>query len=84
MVVGWRGSLGSTFGLSDPGVKRTERREPTKSPTRPPARRDEGIGLTQLLDPTRWQSHGQMISWSDAAHESIGLTVEYLLRTSAE
>lgn len=32
---------------------------------------------SQLLDPTRWQSHGQMISWSDAAHESIGLAVEY-------
>jgi hypothetical protein len=32
----------------------------------------------QLLDPHRWQSHGQMISWSDAVHESIGLAVEHL------
>lgn len=43
--------------------------------------RDQGnwsAAASQLLDPTRWQSHGQMISWSDAAHESIGLTVEYL------
>ena len=32
----------------------------------------------QLLDPTRWQSHGQMISWSDASDASIGLTVDYL------
>jgi hypothetical protein len=43
--------------------------------------RDHGnwsAAASQLLDPTRWQSHGQMISWSDAVHESIGLTVEYL------
>lgn len=45
--------------------------------------RNEGNWLaaaSQLLDPKRWQSHGQMISWSDAAHESIGLVVEYLER----
>lgn len=43
--------------------------------------RDQGnwsAAASQLLDPTRWQSHGQMISWSDAADPSIGLTVEYL------
>src|SRR5205814_2720520 len=43
--------------------------------------RNEGnwsAAARQLLDPTRWQSHGQMISWSDAADPSIGLTVEYL------
>lgn len=33
---------------------------------------------SQLLDPKRWHSHSQMISWSDAVHESIGLAVEYL------
>jgi ATP-dependent protease ClpP protease subunit len=31
-----------------------------------------------LLDPTRWQSHGQVISWRDAADPEIGLTVEYI------
>lgn len=43
--------------------------------------RNEGnwsAAASQLLDPKRWQSHGQMISWSDAAHESIGLVVEYM------
>lgn len=37
-----------------------------------------------LLDTNRWQSHGQMISWKDAKHESIGLNVDYLLPKSDE
>lgn len=31
-----------------------------------------------LLDPLRWQSHGQMIGWQDAQDPSIGLAVEHL------
>ena len=37
-----------------------------------------------LLDTTRWLTHGQMISWEDAADDEIGLTVEYLEPTSEE
>ena len=33
---------------------------------------------SELLDTRRWQSHGQMISWEDAADPRIGLTVEHL------
>jgi len=32
----------------------------------------------ELIDTKRWQSHGQMISWSDAQDPRIGLNVEYL------
>jgi hypothetical protein len=37
-----------------------------------------------LLDTKRWLTHGQMISWEDAADDEIGLTVEYLEPTSEE
>jgi hypothetical protein len=37
-----------------------------------------------LLDTKRWLTHGQMISWEDAADDEIGLTVEYLEPTSDE
>jgi hypothetical protein len=37
-----------------------------------------------LLDTTRWLTHGQMISWEDAADDEIGLTVEYLEPTAEE
>jgi hypothetical protein len=37
-----------------------------------------------LLDTKRWLSHGQMISWEDAADPEIGLSVEYLEPTSEE
>ncbi|HYN82786.1 MAG TPA: hypothetical protein VES88_14960 [Gemmatimonadaceae bacterium] len=33
---------------------------------------------SSLLDTTRWQSHGQMISWQDAQDPDVGLKVEYL------
>ena len=33
---------------------------------------------SELLETTRWLSHGQMISWEDAQHPQIGLAVEYL------
>ena len=33
--------------------------------------------VSELLDTTRWQSHGQMISWEDAGDPQLGLTVEY-------
>ena len=32
----------------------------------------------ELLDTTRWLSHGQMISWDDARDPKIGLVVDYL------
>ena len=32
----------------------------------------------ELLETTRWLSHGQMISWEDARDPAIGLVVEYL------
>jgi len=32
----------------------------------------------ELIDTKRWQSHAQMISWSDAQDPRIGLNVEYL------
>jgi hypothetical protein len=35
-----------------------------------------------LMDPVRWQSHGQMIGWQDA--QQIGLEVEYLDPRSPE
>lgn len=31
----------------------------------------------ELIDTTRWQSHGQMITWEDAQDPKIGLSVEY-------
>ena len=43
--------------------------------------RDDGnwsMTASELLDTTRWLSHGQMISWKDARDPVIGLTVEYL------
>ena len=47
-----------------------------------------GGNITQtaggLLDTKRWLSHSQMISWEDAQHPDIGLTVEYLKPQSAE
>ena len=39
---------------------------------------------SKLLDPTRWQSHGQVIGWRDAADAEIGLTVEHLEPDSRE
>ena len=33
---------------------------------------------SELLETTRWLSHGQMISWEDAQDPQIGLVVEYL------
>jgi hypothetical protein len=38
----------------------------------------------ELIDTTRWQSHGQMISWEDAQDPKIGLSVEYLQPQSQE
>lgn len=35
-----------------------------------------------LLDTGRWQSHGQMISWSDALDAEVGLPVEHLEASS--
>ena len=32
---------------------------------------------SELLDTSRWQSHGQMISWEDARDPQLGLTVQY-------
>jgi hypothetical protein len=37
-----------------------------------------------LLDTDRWPSHGQPISWRDATHEDLGLSVDYLKPTSRE
>ena len=34
--------------------------------------------VSELLDTTRWLSHGQMISWEDARDPQLGLVVEYL------
>ena len=34
--------------------------------------------VSELLDTTRWLSHGQMISWEDAQDPLIGLAVEHL------
>lgn len=39
---------------------------------------------SELLDTTKWLSHGQMISWEDVADPKIGLTVEYLDPQSQE
>ena len=42
--------------------------------------RDAGnwsLTASELLDTTRWLSHGQMISWEDARDPQLGLTVEY-------
>ena len=39
---------------------------------------------SELLDTTRWLSHGQMISWKDAQDPQIGLVVEYCEYHSAE
>jgi len=39
---------------------------------------------SELLDTKRWQSHAQMISWEDAQHPKIGLSVEYLSPKSDE
>ena len=33
---------------------------------------------SELLETTRWLSHGQMISWEDAQDPQIGLVVEHL------
>ena len=43
--------------------------------------REEGIWsktVSELLDTTRWKSHGQMISWEDAKDPQIGLNVKHL------
>ena len=40
--------------------------------------------VSELLDTTRWLSHGQMISWEDARDPQIGLVVEYREYHSAE
>ena len=40
--------------------------------------------VSELLDTTRWLSHGQMISWEDARDPRIGLVVEYLAYHSEE
>ena len=34
--------------------------------------------VSELLETTRWLSHGQMISWEDARDPQIGLVVEHL------
>lgn len=34
--------------------------------------------VSELLDTTRWKSHGQMISWEDARDPQIGLNVTHL------
>lgn len=34
--------------------------------------------VNELLDTTRWKSHGQMISWEDARDPQLGLRVQYL------
>ena len=34
--------------------------------------------VSELLDTKRWLTHSQMISWEDAQHPNIALTVEYL------
>lgn len=36
------------------------------------------LAAAELLDTKRWLSHGQMISWEDAAGPPIGLNVEYV------
>ena len=36
------------------------------------------LTVRELLDTSRWFSHGQMISWEDARDPQIGLVVEYL------
>ena len=36
------------------------------------------LTVRELLDTSRWFSHGQMISWEDARDPQIGLEVEYL------
>ena len=40
--------------------------------------------VSELLDTTRWISHGQMISWEDAGDPLIGLVVEYRAYHSEE
>ena len=35
------------------------------------------LTVNELLDTSRWLSHGQMISWEDARDPQIGLVVEY-------
>lgn len=35
------------------------------------------LTASELLDTTRWLSHGQVISWEDARDQPIGLRVEY-------
>jgi hypothetical protein len=42
------------------------------------------LAASELLDTKRWLSHGQMISWEDAAGPPIGLYVEYLDSKSDE
>ena len=43
-------------------------------------RKDGNLTLTatELLDTSRWLSHGQMISWEDARDPQLGLVVEHL------
>jgi hypothetical protein len=36
------------------------------------------LAVSALLDGTQFQTHGQPISWQDAADSKIGLTVEYM------
>ena len=40
--------------------------------------------VSELLDTTRWLSHGQLISWEDARDPILGLAVEYLEYHSQE
>ena len=35
------------------------------------------LTVSELLDTSRWLSHGQMISWEDARDPQLGLVVEY-------
>ena len=42
------------------------------------------LTVNELLDTSRWLSHGQMISWEDARDPQIGLVVEYCSYHSKE
>jgi hypothetical protein len=42
------------------------------------------LTVSELLDTSRWLSHGQMISWEDARDPQLGLVVEYCAYHSEE
>ncbi|MCY4496869.1 MAG: hypothetical protein OXC14_06235 [Rhodospirillaceae bacterium] len=45
---------------------------------------NRSLTVSELLDTTRWRSHGQMISWEDARDHPIALRVEYRAYRSEE